>query len=116
MDMASTLDILPTLLAAVGVALPGDRPYDGHNLLPHLRDGKPSPRQEFFYAQGRTLEGIRQGPWKYRQAKGAAPELYHLDRDPAEQYNLAAAEPAVVNRLAARLQHFTQEIHAERLP
>ncbi|MFN7648888.1 MAG: sulfatase [Acidobacteriota bacterium] len=116
MEMASTLDILPTLLAAAGVALPGDRPYDGYNLLPHLRDGQPSPRQEFFYAVGRTLEGIRQGPWKYRQAKGAAPELYHLDRDPAEQYNVAAAEPEVAMRLAARLRAFAGEVRGEVLP
>lgn len=113
MDMASTLDILPTLLAAAGLDLPRDRPYDGHNLLPHLRDGKPSPRQEFFYALGKTLDGVRQGPWKYRRTKDSGPELYHLDRDPAEQYNAAAAEPEVTARLAARLKAFADEIHAD---
>jgi len=113
MDMASTLDILPTLLAAAGLDLPRDRPYDGHNLLPHLRDGKPSPRQEFFYALGKTLDGVRQGPWKYRQAKGSGPELYHLDRDPAEQYNVAAAEPETAARLAARLKAYADEIRAD---
>jgi arylsulfatase A len=113
MDMASTLDILPTLLAAAGLDLPRDRPYDGHNLLPHLRDGKPSPRQEFFYALGKTLDGVRQGPWKYRQTKESGPELYHLDRDPAEQYNAAAAEPEITARLAARLKAYADEIRAD---
>ncbi len=110
MDMASTLDILPTLLAAAGLDLPNDRPYDGQSLLPLLRDGKPSPRQEFFYAIGKVLEGVRQGPWKFRQATGGAPELYHLDRDPAEQYNVAAAEPEITTRLAGRLQAYANEV------
>ena len=35
-DPVSTLDIVPTFLSAAGGALPGDRSYDGADLIPHL--------------------------------------------------------------------------------
>ena len=49
MDLASTLDLFPTLAGAAGAAMPAGRVYDGVDLMPLLRDGKPSPRTEFYY-------------------------------------------------------------------
>ena len=64
-EMVSAMDIFPTIAAAVGVALPDDRKIDGYNLLPLLQ-GKVdvSPRSEFAYYNGRTLEAVRKGNWK----------------------------------------------------
>ena len=112
-DLASTLDLLPTILDAAQIPLPKDRVYDGKSLLPHLRDGHPSPRQEYFYHLGKVLEAVRQGPWKYRQGKQSPPELFHLDRDPAERYNVAPQNPDLVAKLAARLKAFAAEVHAD---
>lgn len=112
-DLASTLDLLPTILDAAQIPLPKDRVYDGKSLLPHLRDGQPSPRQEYFYHLGKVLEGVRQGPWKYRQGKQSPPELFHVDRDPAERYNVAPQNPDLVAKLAARLKAFAAEVHAD---
>ncbi len=42
---ASTLDIVPTVAALAGVALPADRVYDGFDLSPVLFDGAPSVRE-----------------------------------------------------------------------
>lgn len=112
-DLTSTLDLLPTILDAAQIPLPKDRVYDGKSLLPHLRDGHPSPRQEYFYHLGKVLEAVRQGPWKYRQGKQSPPELFHLDRDPAERYNVAPQNPDLVAKLAARLKAFAAEVHAD---
>jgi arylsulfatase A-like enzyme len=103
LDMAATLDYFPTLSAAAGLPLPAGRIYDGHNLLPHLEGKAPSPRQEYLYYLGPKLEGVRQGPWKYRQVGEAEGELFHLERDPSEMYNVRAREPQVAARLASRM-------------
>jgi len=112
-DMASTLDLLPTLAALAGVALPEGRVLDGFDLGPTLARGAPSPRREFFYCLNRRLEAIREGPWKYRHAPGGAPELFHLERDPSERYDVGAREPGLAARLAARLVEFAREIGAK---
>lgn len=110
MDMASTLDLFPTIVSAAGGSLPTDRVYDGADLLPTLRGEKPTPRQEYFYVLGDRLEAIRQGPWKFRLADANTRELYHLEEDPAEQYNRAAAEPDLVARLEKRLLAYAAEV------
>ena len=45
-ELCSSVDILPTLLAAAGAAIPEDLP--GYNLLPILKSGRPTPRQAVF--------------------------------------------------------------------
>ncbi len=112
-DMASTLDLLPTIAALAGAREPKDRVLDGHDLGETLHRGAPPPRREFFYCLDKRLEAVRQGPWKYRHAPGGAPELFHLERDPSERYDVSAREPGVAARLAARLREFAREIGAE---
>ncbi len=71
-EMVTSMDILPTIAAVTDIQLPRGRKYDGYNLLPLLSgDEKKSPRNEFVYYNGLTLEAIRQGDWKL-----------HLPRDP----------------------------------
>lgn len=111
-DMASTLDLLPTLAAMAGAKLPEGRVLDGFDLRGTLERGEPSPRQEFFYCLDKRLEGVRQGPWKLRHAAGGAPELFHLERDPSERYDVAEREPELVRKLETRLREFAREIGA----
>ena len=42
--------------------------------------------------------GVRQGPWKLIVKKGV-PQLYNLDTDIHEDYDVATEHPDVVNRL-----------------
>ncbi len=97
-----------------GADVPRDRIYDGFDLGPMLRGESPSPRSEFFYFLGRELQAVRQGSWKYRKAaaQGAAatPELFHLDRDPAEQYNVYEIHREIGERLAERMTEFQREL------
>lgn len=103
-DMASALDLLPTFAAMAGAQLPAGLVLDGFDLRPALLRGEPSPRREFFYCLEKRLEAVRQGPWKYRHAPGGPPELFHLERDPSERYDVRAREPETAARLAARLR------------
>ena len=104
-EMASTMDLYATLLALAGAEVPRDRAVDGVDLLPLLTGSASSPRPEFFYWSGKTLEAVREGPWKLRFPRGvgakdgALPELYHLEIDASERWDVAAEHPEVVARL-----------------
>lgn len=48
-DIASTMDIFPTVLSVLGLDLPKDRYYDGIDLSPVLFEGKQGTRDFYFY-------------------------------------------------------------------
>lgn len=111
-QMGAHLDLLPTIAAFTGAAVPADRPIDGVDLAPTLLRGAPSARTTFAYWRDDELMAYRQGPWKAhlvtRGAYGrgeprqehAPPKLYHLDVDPGEQFDVAAQHPEVAAAIA----------------
>jgi arylsulfatase A-like enzyme len=111
-ELGSTLDLLPTFSAMARGSLPADVMLDGYNLAPVLRGETPvSPRREMYYWREGELYAVRQGPWKAHfitqgcygrgpeKQQQEVPELYHLDQDPGEQYDVADRHPEVVQRL-----------------
>jgi arylsulfatase A len=122
-EMASTMDLCATLLRLAG-AEPPERPLDGVDILPLLEGSGPSPRREFFYFNGETLEAVRRGRWKLRLSRhlrddlepGAplTPELFDLESDPAERYNLAAAQPQMVESLRQAMEELARGLGAGR--
>lgn len=102
-EIAATLDLYATLLTVGGAELPPGG--DGHDLMP-LWMGRTaqSPRREFIYHRGSQQQGIRAGPWKLRTVDGD--ELFQLDFDPSERYNVADEHPEIVAELRARLTRF----------
>jgi arylsulfatase A len=101
--LTTAMDVFATLIAAGGASAALTNALDGRDLRAHLAGDGPSPTSEFVYVNGSQIEGIRQGAWKLRVTKDAAPQLFHLELDPSERYDRAAAEPAVVERLRQRL-------------
>ena len=103
-EIATTLDLLPTLAAISGGKVPTDRIIDGHNILPLLKGEGKSPTKVFYYYHGRELHAVRAGDWKYKVETTMRFEdiyrpvpnpdaiipaaLYHLPTDPGEQRNL----------------------------
>ena len=107
-----SMDILPTLLEAARVKTPDD--LDGKSFLPTLL-GKTQPvlRTQWLFTRregglrygGKTIEAIHEADWKLLQNSPFEPlELYNLAIDPYEKKNVAAKNPAVVNRLNAALR------------
>lgn len=110
-QMASTLDLLPTIAALTGADLP-EKYIDGVNILPLLKGENASPRNEFIYYYEGGLCAVRRGEWKlvlphkYRSYAGVEPgrdgmpgpysrgiaglELYNLKEDVGESHDLAA--------------------------
>jgi len=65
------LDIVPTALAAAGVAVEPDWKLDGVDLVPYLRGEKTDdPHSALYWRFGAQL-AIRQGDWKLVKAPGA---------------------------------------------
>lgn len=128
-QLCSSVDIMPTLLAAAGVPIPAELP--GYNLLPILKSGEPTPRRRVF---GETFahdianldrpedsllyRWVIEGPWKllltydgqlgryarHHPRTERRPQLFHLLNDPHEERNLAAQHPDRVAELAALLE------------
>ena len=88
----TSLDILPTALAAAGRSeFSIDEPA-GVDLLPYLRQRlNLAPRPLFWRWSGQTA--LRLGDLKWVQYPDRAPELYDLHLDPYETRDLAAIHP-----------------------
>ncbi|MEN9950067.1 MAG: hypothetical protein RLY85_819 [Bacteroidota bacterium] len=133
-QLASTIDILPTLAAFTGASLP-EKAIDGVDLSELLKGNMElSPREHFLYYYRRnSLEAVRKGNWKlvfqhpsrsylgkspgFDGFPGPSPEnvimyeaLYDLRRDPGEQYDVKAHYPQVMQELRALAEEARKEL------
>ncbi|MFQ6131954.1 MAG: sulfatase [Armatimonadota bacterium] len=93
------LDVMPTVLAAVGLELPGDRVYDGRDMLPVIRGEAEQPLHEALFWDGDSDQwAVRSGKWKLVSRRGSL-ELYDLEADIGETDDLTDDNPQVVDRL-----------------
>lgn len=138
-ELATTMDLLPTLAPLAGSKVPAGRKIDGHNILPLLKNKKGNSPYQFFYYYGRdgNLAAIRQGKWKLHllepsekwagkqpvkealldtRPSSPLPWLYNLSSDIGETKNVAAGHPAIVQRLRNRALAFDAKLSAEVRP
>jgi len=96
----SALDLLPTTLAAAGIAAPEGTTFDGVNLLPLLSGETPPPSRDLFWSSG--SEGgwwaVRSGDWKLVGEKGDV-SLFDLAKDVSEASDLSKVNPEKVAEL-----------------
>lgn len=113
--LAGYIDVLPTVLAAAGMAVPQD--LDGQNILPALRGETTLPARPWFsyIRQAETAHAsVHELPWKLvahgdvfaEQNASGSQELYNLATDPGETNNVAASHPQIVARLQKQLNDF----------
>ena len=116
-QLATTMDLFPTLSALVGADVSSDRTIDGVNISSLMFDENPgdSPREEFAYYDENTLEAVRDSKWKLHVRKGGddISELYDLESDIGETNNVYADNPDVVAALSAKLDGFRAELGDE---
>jgi arylsulfatase A-like enzyme len=107
----SSIDIVPTAVAAAGVRLPDDRVIDGANLLPHLRGAiSEPPHDALFWRDGSYQMLIARG-WKLQVSE--RPDriwLFHLDEDPTEQNEVSAQHPDKVAELRTLLDRHNAQM------
>lgn len=119
-QIATVLDVFPTLAGAAGVNPRNERPFDGRNLWPQILSGSAQPREDLFFAvenAGMTHLAVHQGEWKLvRQVPAdgnAVNMLFHIDDDPRETRDLARERPDRVKDLVARIEKW-QSLHPAR--
>lgn len=115
-QLALTMDLAPTLLAAAGVSA-GRTRFDGVNLLPVLTGrAQPFSRTVFWrYKRGNDRrKAVRRGDWKL-VIDNDREELHDLRSDPREQRDLAAEQPALVTELNRLLSEWERSVQAPRL-
>ena len=121
-DIGSTLDLLPTFCTLAGVKAPSDRVLDGYDLSATLQGKGASLRKTMFYWRGSKLYAVRHGSFKVHfitqseyggeaAVTHATPELYNLDHDPSEKFNVAAQHPDVI----AEIRRIAEE-HKKAIP
>lgn len=109
-EFLTSLEILPTICAATGIALPDDTPLDGFNMLPTLATGKPSTRKTMFW-QRRDDKACRVGNWKWVSAK-AGRGLFNLTDDIGEKNDLSKSNPAKLDELKAAFAGWQNQMQA----
>lgn len=131
-EVASTMDVLPTIAALAGARLPESK-IDGHDIQPLLFDepGARTPWKWFYYFWPDELQAIRSGDWKLhvphkhrRQTEPAGKDgkaagevtreiglsLFDLAKDPGEATNVADQHPDVVRRLLRLIEIGREEL------
>ncbi len=118
------LDILPTALAAAGVAANPEWKLDGVNLLPFLTGEKSGAPHDVLYWRFGQQIALRKGDWKLVKAPTTEAEvrvrggtgttvgahLYNLANDIGEKENLAAKNPEKLRELAAAWDKLNAEM------
>jgi arylsulfatase A-like enzyme len=117
-SFVSTVDLMPTLLAAAGLPLP--ERIDSRSLVPLLAGAAPEAWPDDVYAEFHGYESclftqrmVRTRSWKYVYNPCAEDELYDMASDPGELRNLAGylGYKHVLRRMKARLVRWLHETH-----
>ncbi len=140
-ELATSLDIYPTILAAAGVGSADDLP--GLNLLPALMEPKPIKRNHIFgegfahdiadlndSSRSLLYQWVIQDNWKLLLRRDgethsytsrhpvSAPQvqLFDLAVDPAEENNIADMMPHQVKKLTALVENWKPAVHPSLQP
>ncbi len=127
----SALDILPTLAGLSGAPLP-PLPLDGVDIWPMLTGEQVNVERDIYlYFDDWNVQCARQGRWKLHVARYnsfpwvegppggrfnlplACPELYDLENDPGESYDLAPENPGTVAAIRARIEELLPSFPGE---
>ena len=107
-ELVSSIDFFGTVAGLTDAELPQNRTIDTNDISPLMFANKPteSPRSEFFYYDGNTLEAVRDGKWKLHVHKidQEINELYDLESDKGETTNVFDSHPDVVARLTGLIE------------
>lgn len=137
--VAGVMDLHPTIAKLCGAE--AKNPFDGVDIWPLLTGASPAlDREAFLYFDDVYLQCARLGKWKLHIARHnvmiynpapqvgrmslplAKPELYNLETDPSESYDVAEENPQVVADIQARISRVMatmpepiRQAHAEHM-
>ncbi len=106
----SAVDLLPTFCEIVGANLPEDYEPDGMSQVETLRGTKALHREKPLFWKGvpgrnGSDYSILDGKWRLLTNRNfEILELYDVNADPLEKYNLKSSHPEVTSELLAKLE------------
>jgi arylsulfatase A-like enzyme len=106
-ELIHMIDLLPTLLAAVGASPDPAWKVDGADVLPAWTGRSPAPERTLFWewrSEGADQLAAMRGRFKMVITQGGRPELFDVEADPAERRNVAAEHPELAKRLHDELK------------
>jgi len=123
-EQVRQIDLMPTVLEAVGIAPPTLR--HGRSLLPRMR-GEALADVAAYVESGdrkpaRAWHGLRSGGWKYAEHPRSSEQvalqamLFNLADDPGERRNVAAEHPDVVARMRQEIDRLLYDRPADQGP
>ena len=101
-------DVLPTILEAAGVAVPGNLP--GRSMLPSLAGGQAADGDHPLFWEHIGNAGARQGRWKLVREAEQDWELYDVRTDRSELHDVAGDHSDVVASLAQRWEAWAESV------
>jgi len=131
-SIAAHIDVLPTLLDACSIAIPGTPGLDGKSLLPLLSGGREDwPDRMVFFQWNGPVEpklysqfAVRSQRYKlvqpanktYHSRDEVIPdlELYDMDSDPGETKNVASEHPALVMDMLGAYEDWFRDVSLTR--
>lgn len=133
-QVATSMDLMPTIAYITNSELPEDVVIDGHNIWPILsgksNTGSPYDEAPLYFYIDENLQAVRLGPWKlhipHNYLGAGKPgssgsmgtyktghiglSLFNLNDDPGETKNLADEYPEVVERLMGCIESGRKEL------
>ncbi|QGJ71966.1 Hypothetical protein PBC10988_36790 [Planctomycetales bacterium 10988] len=119
--MISSLDILPTSIAAAGGKIDPNWELDGVNILPYLTGERQGDPHEVLFWRFGTQWAVRSQDWKLLQAREASGgtiqiantgpvRLFNLDEDIGEENDLTAKNPEKAEELRRLWEAWAAEL------
>lgn len=107
----STLDVLPTAVAAAQAKPLDGVQLDGVNILPFLLGENAADPHEVLFWRWRAEQAIRMGDWKLVRGKEQKQwRLIDLSKDVKEQNDLTSEQPEIAKRLLARFGQWESKL------
>jgi arylsulfatase A len=109
------VDLYPTFASLAGVPVSVAADIDGLDMTALLTGRGKSPRDQLLLFQEEDLVGVRTQRWKYLRNRGFSPvqprasdydyrELYDLNEDVSESYNVHTMYPQVEKQMSERYE------------
>lgn len=120
-QLATSMDLYPTILKLIGLDFMPEQHVDGQNLAPQaFAGGQEKPRQLYWHfphyhgSGNRPSAAIRSGDFKLIQwFEQDSLELYNLSNDLGERMNLVDSLPGKAQELLQALQKWQEETGAK---
>lgn len=132
----SSMDLFPLIAGLAGADLPSDRKIDGKDIIDIVTgESIEAPHEFIYYYNAHSLQAVRKGKWKLHLPRTKTeqpywgrvgknrffftleqPFLVNLEDDIAEEKNVAAEHPEIVEMLQAEAENIQTELGGFKRP